>query len=308
MTQDFRAIRFHEYGASDRLVLETISRPVLKADEVLVEVHFAGVNPVDWKIRAGYLKDFMPVPLPFTPGIDFSGIVADIGSEVRSLKKGQAVFGIASGAYAEYAVAKAAEVVRKPDNLSFELAATVPVGALTAWKALEDAGVKNGQTVVVQGAAGGVGLFAVQFARLKGAKVIGTASSDNAAFVKSLGAEKVVDYKKASLEPEIKDADVVFDAVGGEALEKSYSLLKKGGTLVSVAGQVSEEKAKIHGIRALGSGRGPAELLTQIAELLAKKSVRSEVGRIFPLAEAKAAQDLSQTGHGRGRILLQVKK
>jgi NADPH:quinone reductase-like Zn-dependent oxidoreductase len=308
MAQDFRAIRFHEYGASDRLVLETISRPVLKADEVLIEVHFAGVNPVDWKIRAGYLKDFMPVPLPFTPGIDFSGIVADIGSEVRNLKKGQAVFGIASGAYAEYAVAKAAEVVRKPDNLSFELAATVPVGALTAWKALEDAGVKNGQTVVVQGAAGGVGLFAVQFARLKGAKVIGTASSDNAAFVKGLGAEKVVDYKKASLESEIKDADVVFDAVGGEALEKSYSLLKKGGTLVSVAGQVSEEKAKEHGIRALGSGRGPAELLTRIAELLAKKSVRSEVGRIFPLAEAKAAQDLSQTGHGRGRILLQVKK
>ncbi|MGA2547542.1 MAG: NADP-dependent oxidoreductase [Rectinemataceae bacterium] len=308
MEKDFRAIRFHEYGPSDRLVLDTIPRPDLKADEVLVEVHFAGVNPVDWKIRAGYLKDYMPVPLPYTLGIDFSGTIADIGSEVKNFQKGQAVFGIASGAYAEYAVAKAADIVSKPDNLSFELAATVPVGALTAWKALEDAGVKNGQTVVVQGAAGGVGLFAVQFARLKGAKVIGTASSNNAAFVKGLGAEKVVDYKKASLESEIKDADAVIDAVGGEALEKSYSLLKKGGTLVSVAGQVSEEKAKEHGIKALGSGRGPAELLKQIAEMLAKKSIRSEVGRIFPLAEAKAAQDLSQTGHGRGRILLQTKK
>jgi NADPH:quinone reductase-like Zn-dependent oxidoreductase len=308
MAQDFRAIRFHEYGASDRLVLETIPRPALKADEVLIEVHFAGVNPVDWKIRAGYLKDFMPVPLPFTPGIDVSGIVADIGSGVTSLKKGQAVFGIANGGYAEYAVAKAADVVPKPDNLSFELAATVPIGALTAWKALEDAGIKSGQIVVVQGAAGGVGLFAVQFARLKGAKVIGTASAGNAAFVKGLGAEKVVDYKKASVESEIKDVDVVIDAVGGDALEKSYGLLKKGGTLVSVAGQVSEEKAKEHGIKALGSGRGPAELLKQIAEMLTKKSIRCEVGRIFPLAEAKAAQDLSQTGHGRGRILLQVKK
>jgi NADPH:quinone reductase-like Zn-dependent oxidoreductase len=250
----------------------------------------------------------MPVPLPFTPGIDVSGIVADIGSGVTSLKKGQAVFGIANGGYAEYAVAKAADVVPKPDNLSFELAATVPIGALTAWKALEDAGIKSGQIVVVQGAAGGVGLFAVQFARLKGAKVIGTASAGNAAFVKGLGAEKVVDYKKASVESEIKDVDVVIDAVGGDALEKSYGLLKKGGTLVSVAGQVSEEKAKEHGIKALGSGRGPAELLKQIAEMLTKKSIRCEVGRIFPLAEAKAAQDLSQTGHGRGRILLQVKK
>jgi NADPH:quinone reductase-like Zn-dependent oxidoreductase len=308
MEKDFRAIRFHEYGPSDRLVLDTIPRPDLKADEVLVEVHFAGVNPVDWKIRAGYLKDYMPVPLPYTLGIDFSGIIADIGSEVKNFQKGQAVFGIASGAYAEYAVAKAADIVSKPDSLSFELAATVPVGALTGWKAVEDAGVKNGQTVVVQGAAGGVGLFAVQFARLKGAKVIGTASSDNAAFVKGLGADKVVDYKKDASVSEIKDADAVIDAVGGEALEKSYSLLKKGGTLVSVAGQVSEEKAKEHGIKALGSGRGPAEHLKQIAELLTKKSIRSEVGRIFPLAEAKAAQDLSQTGHGRGRILLQVKK
>ena len=307
MGQDFRAIRFHEYGASDRLVVESVPRPALKADEVLVEVHFAGVNPVDWKIRAGYLKEYMPVPLPFTPGIDFSGTIAELGADVKNLKKGQAVFGIASGAYAEYAVAKAGDVVAKPDGLSFEMAATVPVGALTAWKALDDAGVKAGQTVVVQGAAGGVGQFAVQFAKLRGAKVIGTASSDNTAFVKGLGAVKVVDYRKGPLESEIKDVDVVIDAVGGDVLDKSYGLLKKGGVLVSVAGQLSEEKAKERGIKALSSGRGPAELLTQIAELLSKKSVRTEVGRIFPLAEAKAAQDLSKTGHGRGRILLKVK-
>jgi NADPH:quinone reductase-like Zn-dependent oxidoreductase len=274
---------------------------------VLIEVHFAGVNPVDWKIRAGYLKDFMPVPLPFIPGIDVSGIVANVGSGVTNLKKGQAVFGIASGGYAEYAVAKSGDVIPKPEGLSFELAATVALGSLTAWKAVEDAGVKAGQTVVVQGAAGGVGMFVVQFAHLKGAKVIGTASADNLAFVKSLGAEKAVDYRKGSLEAEIKDADAVIDMVGGDALEKAYSLLKRGGTLVSVAGQVSETKAKELGITALGSMRGPTVHLKAIAEFLEKKSIRSEVGKIFNLAEAAAAQDLSQTGHGRGRILLKVK-
>lgn len=308
MAKDFRAIRFHEYGGSDRLVLETLPRPALKANEVLVEVHFAGVNPVDWKIRGGYYKNFMPVPLPSTPGTDFSGVVAEIGSEVKNLTKGQAVFGIAAGTYAEYAIAKAGDIVPKPDNLSFEMAATVPVASLTAWKAVEDAGVKSGQTVVIQGAAGGVGLFAVQFARLKGAKVIGIASTDNLAFVKALGADEVVDYKKGSVESAIKGADVVIDLVGDEALERAYGLLKKGGILVTIAGQVSEEKAKEYGIRAMGSGRGPTELLKQIAELLAKKSIRAEVGRVFSFTEAKAAQDLSQTRHGRGHIVLKVKE
>jgi NADPH:quinone reductase-like Zn-dependent oxidoreductase len=307
MGKEIRAVRFHEYGDSKKLILESLPLPEPKADEVLVEVHYAGVNPVDWKIRAGYLKDFMPVPLPFGPGIDFSGVIAEVGSAVKDLKKGQAVFGIAKGAYAEYAIAAAGDVVPKPDQLGFDVAATVPVGALTAWKALDDAGVKSGQTVAVLGAAGGVGMFAVQFAKLRGAKVVGTASSENLAYVKALGAEKVVDYAKGPLGAEIKDVDAVIDAVGGETLEGAYGLLKKGGTLVSVAGQVSAEKASERGVKALGSGRGPASLLKGIAELLAKKSVRSEVGKVFPLAEAGAAQDLSQTRHGKGRILLKVK-
>jgi NADPH:quinone reductase-like Zn-dependent oxidoreductase len=307
MEKVVNAIRFHDYGDSNHLVLEKIPRPEPKANEVLIEVYFAGVNPIDWKIRAGYLKDFMPVPLPSTPGIDFSGVIAEVGPSVKNLKKGQAVFGIARGSYAEYAIAAAEDVVPKPEGLSFELAATVPVGALTAWKALEDGGVKGGQTVAILGAAGGVGMFAVQFARIKGAKVIGTASADNLAYVMGLGAEKSIDYKKVSLESEVKDVDVVIDTVGGEVLENAYSLIKKGGTLVTVAGQASEAKASERGIKALGSGRGPTSLLANIAELLAKKSVRTEVGQVFPLGEAKAAQDLSQTRHGRGRILLKVK-
>jgi NADPH:quinone reductase-like Zn-dependent oxidoreductase len=307
MLQEFQAIRFHEYGGSDKLALEKLPRPTLKANEVLVEVHYAGVNPVDWKIRSGYLKDFMPVLLPFTPGVDLSGVVADIGTEVKSVKKGQAVFGIGNGTYAQYVVAAEGDIVPKPESLSFEMAATVPLAALTAWKAVEDSGAGKGLTVVIQGAAGGVGLFAVQFAKMKGAKVIGTASETNLDFVKTLGAEKAVDYKIGSLETDIKNADIIIDLVGGEALEKAYGLLKKGGTLVTIAGQVSEEKAKSQGIKAVASGRGPTILLKDVAELLAKKSIHSEVGRIFPLAQAKDAQDLSQTGHGRGRILLKVK-
>jgi NADPH:quinone reductase-like Zn-dependent oxidoreductase len=307
MAQNYGAVRFHEYGGSDKLALESIPVPELNSDEVLIEVHFAGVNPIDWKIRAGYLKDFMPVPLPFTPGIDVSGIVANVGSSVTNLKKGQAVFGIATGTYAEYAVAKSSDVVPKPEGLSFELAATVALGALTAWQTIEDSGVKEGQTVVVQGAAGGVGMFAVQFGHLKGAKVIGTASTDNLAFVKSLGADKVVDYRKGSIEAEIKDVDVVIDLVGGDALEKAYGLLQKGGTLVTIAGQASEAKAKEFGIKAQRSMRGPTVNLKEISDLLDKKCIRTEVGKIFSLAEAASAQDLSQTGHGRGRILLKVK-
>ena len=181
------------------------------------------------------------------------------------------------------------------------------MGALTALKAVEDAGIKAGQTVVVQGAAGGVGLFAVQFARMKGARVTGTSSAANLDFVKSLGAEKSVDYGNGPLEKEIKNADIVIDTVGGETLEKSYGLLKKGGVLVTMAGTISEEKAKAHGVKALGSRRGPPEKLKMIGEMAAAKTLRAEIGKIFPLAEAGAAQDLSQTRHGRGRIILKVR-
>ena len=307
MPEQMKAIRFHEYGGPEKLVLETIPRPVPKAGEVLVKVHFAGVNPVDWKLRAGYLKDYMPIQLPSVPGIDVSGTVEELGPDVKTLKKGQAVFGVARGAYAEYAIASSGDLAPKPDNVSFELAATLPVGALTAWQAVEDAGITAGQTVVVLGAAGGVGLFAVQFARLKGARVTGTSSAANLDFVRSLGTEKAIDYNKGTLATEIKNADVVIDTVGGDTLEKAYGLLKKGGVLVTMAGQVSEEKARAHGVRALGSRRGPTGQLKLIGEMAAAKTLRAEVGKIFLLAEAGPAQDLSQARHGRGRIVLKVR-
>lgn len=307
MVREFKAIRFHEYGGSDKLALETVPTPALKAGEILIEVHYAGVNPIDWKMRSGFLRDYMPIQLPFTPGIDVSGVVVEVGPGVTGLKRGQAVFGIANGGYAQYAVAGEGDVVPKPEGLSFETAATVPLAALTAWKAVEDSGAREGLTVVIQGAAGGVGLFAVQFAKIKGARVIGTASEDNLTFVKSLGAEKAIDYKNGSLEDDVRKADIIIDLVGGESLERAYGQLKEGGTLVTIAGRISEEKARSRGIRAIASGRGSTGLLAGIAEMLAKKTIHAEVGRIYSLAQAREAQDRSQTGHGRGRILLKVK-
>ncbi|HTX72313.1 MAG TPA: NADP-dependent oxidoreductase [Rectinemataceae bacterium] len=307
MSTDFHAIRYHEYGPADRLVLDVVSRPALVADQILVQVMYAGVNPVDWKLRSGAYKAFMPVELPVIPGIDFSGLVAETGPGVRHLKKGEAVFGIADGSYAEFAVAKAHDVVPLPPGLSFEMAAAVPVGALTAWKALEDAQVRAGQTVVILGAAGGVGQFAVQLAHLKGAKVVGTASRANFDFVTELGADTVVDYASGAVESALRGADAILDLVGGAALEGAYALVKKGGFLVTIAGSPSDEKAEQFGIQALRSGRGPAELLGPISDLLARKAIKVEVGKIFPLEEARAAHELSQLGHGRGKILLKVK-
>jgi NADPH:quinone reductase-like Zn-dependent oxidoreductase len=302
---DMKAIRYHDYGDSAKLSLETVPRPTPKAGELLVRVHYAGVNPVDWKLRSGIYKAHMPVTFPVTPGREFSGVVEELGEGVSGFKKGQKVFGTTGGTYAEYVAVPTSGVAPIPNGLTFEQAASVPLGALTAWHIVEDANLGPGKTVAVIGAAGGVGLFAVQLARAKGAKVFGVASGGNLEFVQSLGAE-AVDYTKGPLSAKIKDADVVIDTAGGEALAGAYALVRKGGLLLTVAGMPSEEKAKELGITAKSSGNRSSEPLARIAEMLAAGTLKVEPGRIFPLAKAAAAQDLSQAGHGRGRILLKV--
>ena len=242
---------------------------------------------------------------PATPGREFSGVVEQVGQGVTGFVKGQKVFGTTNGTYAEYVVVPVAAVAAIPSGVGFEHAASVPLGALTAWHIIEDANLKAGQTVVVIGAAGGVGLFAAQFAKAKGARVYGVASRGNLDFVRSLGAEPI-DYTAGPVSAKIKNADVVVDTVGGEALTAAYALVKKGGVLLTVAGMPSEDKAKELGITAKGSGNRSTEPLARIAEMLGAKKLVVEHGRIFPLAEAGAAQDLSQSGHGRGRILLKV--
>ncbi len=308
-TTTISAIQVHAYGDADQLKLEQIAQPEPQAGEVLVRVHAAGVNPVDWKIRSGALKDFVPQTFPYVPGADLAGVVEKVGPDVTSFQVGQEVFGRSSkGSYTQYGIAPANALALKPKSLSFDEAATLPVGATTAWQGLFDHGnLQAGQRVLVLGGSGGVGLLAVQFARWKGAHVISTTSTRNVDFVRSLGAETVVDYTKTDVADEIHDVDLVFDTVGGSALTSAWPTLKRGGALITIAGQPDEAKAKELGVR---TGRFSAqvsgELLSQFAQLIDEGKVKTVVGVTFPLSDAVQAHKLSQNGHGNGRIVLQV--
>jgi NADPH:quinone reductase-like Zn-dependent oxidoreductase len=302
-----QAIRVHDFGGPEVLVLEQIPIPQPGAGQVLIRVIAAGVNPADWKIRAGLYKPFRELQLPYTPGLEAAGTVEAVGPDVTAFKRGQAVFGAVTGGYAQYALAAATDLQPKPTNLTFEEAGSVPVGALTAWGSLfDEAKLQAGQRVLVQGAAGGVGIFGVQLAHWKGAYVIGTTSAGNAEFVRSLGADQVVDYKAAPFETVLHDLDIVFDTVGGEVFERSPKVLRPGGVLVTVAAQVTPEMGRVEGVRMARGGRAPVENLAQIAGLMAAGKVKTHVSAILPLAEARKSHEMSQTGHTRGKIVLKI--
>ncbi len=304
------AIRVHQYGGPEQLKLEQIPCPEPQPGEVLVRVHAAAVLPVEWKIRQGAFHAFQPAAFPYIPGSAFAGIVEEVGPGVTTLRSGQAVFGRSSqGTYAEYTTASAEAIALKPASLAFAEAAAISGGATTAWEALFDRGeLQAGQRVLILGAAGGVGSFAVQLARWKGAQVIGTTGTANVDFVRSLGAEVVVDYTSTPIEQVIRDVDLVVDVVGGQALESAWPVVKRGGTLISTAGQPSQEKARALGIRALffSGSRPSSERLQAIAQLIDAGQLKVTLGRIFPLREASLAHALSQSGHGRGRIVLHI--
>ena len=302
-----KAIQAHDYGAPDVLVLEQISRPEPDADQVLIRLKAAGVNPADWKNRSGMFKQFMPLTFPWTPGLEGSGIVQEIGSNVTTFKKGDAVYGIVSGGYAEYAVAAAKDIQPKPEELTFEEAASIPVGFLTAWGAVIDtANVQAGQRVLVHGAAGGTGLYAVQLAKWKGAYVIGTASAGNLEFARSLGADEMIDYNATRFETVLKDIDAVIDTVGADLLERSLQVIRPGGIFVTVAGRPAQDAGKAQNVRAVSAGRASTEHLKEASELIKAKLIKPVVGKMFPLAKARQAQELSETRHGRGRIILKM--
>jgi NADPH:quinone reductase-like Zn-dependent oxidoreductase len=308
-TRTINAIQVHDYGDTDQLKLEQIPQAEPQEGEVLVRVYAAGVNPMDWKFRSGLIKAFMPSTFPYVPGADLAGVVEKVGPGVTIFQPGQEVFGRSSnGSYAQYTIAPANALALKPKTLSFAEAATIPVGATTAWQGIFDHGnLQPGQRVLILGGAGGVGLFAVQFARWEGAHVISTASTGNVEFVRSLGAETAIDYTKTRVEDAIHDVDLVFDTVGGEALASAWPTLKRGGTLVSIAGQPDEAKARELGVRAARfSAQVNSKLLSTFAQLIEEGQVKAIVGVTFPLSEAGKAQALSQSGHGRGRIILDI--
>jgi NADPH:quinone reductase-like Zn-dependent oxidoreductase len=304
-----RAVRFHDYGPASVLVVDDIDQPAPRAGEVLIQVHAAGVNPIDWKIRNGSVKQYMPVELPHTPGRDVAGVVASLGAGVSGYAIGDRVFGRGDGTYAEYAVAPSETIARIPDGVSFDQAATLHVGGVTAWLGLFDsAHLESGQRLLVQGGAGGVGSIAVQLGHWKGAYVIATASTANVDFVRSLGADEVIDYTSVKVEDAVHDVDVVFDTVGGEVTAQSWSALKPGGILVTAVGSARDEVAAAHGVRTEAVGH-PSEThpyLEQLGALVASGTLKPEIQQVFPLDQAAAAQAASETGHGRGRILLHV--
>lgn len=301
------AVRIHDYGGPDVLVYEKAPCPQPKAGEVLIRVNAAGVNPADCAMRTGAYKQFMPLQFPWTPGVEGAGTVEEVGADVSTFQIAQRVYGILSGTYAEYAIALAKDIQPIPAQLSFERAASIPMGALTAWGAVIDAAnVEAGQHVLVHGAAGGVGLYAVQVARWKGAHVIGTASAGNLEFVRSLGAESVIDYNAAPFEEIVHDLDVVVDTVGGDIPERSWKVLRTDGIFVTVAARLAPEAGKAQGVRAVTGRRTAPEMLSKISELIVSKHITPVVDRVFPLKDARQAQELSQTRHGRGRILLQI--
>jgi NADPH:quinone reductase-like Zn-dependent oxidoreductase len=305
--QTMKAIQIHAYGGPDVLQYEDVPQPRPKANEILVRVYAAGVNPVDWKIREGHI----PVPLPMIMGIDFSGVVESVGSGVTKFHPGDAVFGQVadeSGSYAERAVAMESEIARKPEGLDHLRAAALPVAGLTPWQALFDtANLTAGQTVLIHGAAGGVGSFAVQFAKWRGARVLGTASGAHVEQVRQLGADEVIDYRKTKFEEVARDVDVVLDTIGGETQERSWPVLKRGGVLVSLVEPPSAEKAAAHGAR--GSfirQKANGAQLAAIADLVMQGKIKINVETVLRLPQARQAQELSKTGHSGGKIVLEV--
>lgn len=301
-----KAIRVYEFGDIDQLKLEEIEKPIPKEDEVLVKVHYAGVLPSDFKIRQG---KFGKRKFPYTPGIAASGVIEEIGKDVVGFKVGEAVFGRTKrGAYKEYATIPMKNLNHKPKKLAFKDAATITAGAETAWEALFSKGkLEKGQRVLIHGASGGVGQFAVQLAKWKGSEVIGTASSKNQAFLKKIGADQAIDYTVQRFEKEVEQVDLVIDLIGGETQKKSWPIIKPGGTLVSLISIDEEMASKYPLVTAIYSQTSPTlKELDQLSGLMANGTINTEIEAIFPLKQVREATKKCESGHGRGRILLQI--
>jgi NADPH:quinone reductase-like Zn-dependent oxidoreductase len=307
-----KAVRIHQYGGPEVLKYEEAARPNLLPDDVLIRVHGAGVNPVDWKVREGYLKERVHHSLPLILGWDVSGVVEATGSAVSRFKAGDELYSrpdlARDGAYAEYIAVREAEAALKPKSIDHIHAAAIPLAGLTAWQSLFDAAkLSSGERVLIHAAAGGVGTFAVQLAKWKGAYVIGTASARNRDFVRELGVDEVIDYQTTKFENAVRDVGVVLDTIGGDTQQRSWKVLKPGGILVSIISPPSEDMAKAHGVRQAYVFIEPnAFELTEIAKLVDSGKLRSVVETILPLSAARRGQEISQSGHARGKIVLRV--
>jgi len=309
-----KALQISEYGGADVIKLNADApKPTIGADTVLVEVYVAGVNPVDWSIRAGYLKEMMPLKFPATLGVDFSGVVANVGKNVSDFKLGDEVYGMANaasgGSFAEYTAVPATSLAHKPAAASHTEAAALPLAGLSAWQALKDqAKLAADQKILIHGGAGGIGTIAVQLAKHIGAYVATTVHADDKEYATALGADAVIDYEHEKFEDSVSNYDVVFDTVGGEVFNRSFAVLKKGGVIVSMVEQPNEELAKEHGVTALGQFTQPnSSQLSQIAQWVDSGKVKIEIEHEFPLDEGGEALEYLKRDHRRGKVVITIK-
>jgi NADPH:quinone reductase-like Zn-dependent oxidoreductase len=305
-----KAVVAHEYGAPEVLKFEEVPRPEPKEDEALVRVIASGVNPADPLTLSGkYAREF-GTHLPLIPGYDIAGVVEKTGAKVTNLKAGDAVYGYATfgGGWAQYVTVKQWEVAAKPKTLNFTEAAAVPMGALTAWQALVDtAQLQAGQTILIHGGSGGVGSFAVQIAKARGARVIATASTANQDLLKQLDTDVAIDYTKSRFEDVAKDVDAVLDPIGKETLARSYDVVRKGGIVMSLVARPDPVELEKRGIRGAAISVHPdAEDLAEIASLIDAGKIKPVVTEVLPLSEAIAAQRQAETHHTRGKLVLRI--
>jgi NADPH:quinone reductase-like Zn-dependent oxidoreductase len=308
-----KAMIAHQWGGPEALKLEDVAVPEPKENEIVIKCFAAGVNSFDGTLLSGKYEKVFGTHLPWIPGYDVAGTVEKVGAGATKFKAGEPVYAFLSipkgGGYAEYASVKENQAARKPVTLSFVEAAGVPSVALTAWQSLVDkANIQPGQTVLIQGASGGVGMFAIPIAKMRGARVFATASSANQEFLKQLGADVAIDYKTQKFENIAKDVDVVVDGVGGETLKRSYPMVKKGGMLVSLVGRVDQAELDKYGIRGVSlEVEYNGDELAEIASLVDARKVKVVVSEIFPLADAAKALAKADTHHARGKIVLKIR-
>lgn len=306
-----KAVQIHSYGNAAQLSLDDVAIPQPADGEILVKVHAAGVNPVDWKIREGYLSEILPHSLPLTLGWDFAGDVAAIGNMVDGWKIGDAVYAhsalIRNGSYAEYVTVSAKEVAPKPKSLTWEEAAGVPLVTLTAWQALNDIGqMKQGDRILIHAGAGGVGIAAIQLAKHAGAHVVTTASEKNATFLKALGADEVIDYTRQDFS-QSSGFDIALDTLGAGVLAKTWKTLKKGGHLISTAEVPNTDLAEQYGVTASFCFVQPnSNQLREITNLIDSGALSVKIDSVFPLDQVAQAHAKSESGHARGKIIVQV--
>jgi NADPH:quinone reductase-like Zn-dependent oxidoreductase len=314
-----KAVRLFEYGG--QLVFNDVPTPTIARDEILVKIKSTAVNHLDLVKASGMARQILPIDLPWVPGHEFSGVVEQIGGDVAACAPGDAVFGTSEiGAYAEYLAVKPATIAKKPSNLSFEEAASVPVASQTAWQGIFTHGhLEKGQTILIHGGAGAVGAYAVQLASHAGANVIATASGNDEAYLNSIGASRVIDYRAAQFEKVLGEkVDVVFDLVGGDTQKRSFLVLKEGGHLVATTQPVSQEETARHRVSGAMMRLAPsADGLGKIARLLVEGTIRPDVATVYALQDAARAWkdiagNLSPSGPGaarrrsHGKIVLRV--